>query len=82
MTFCYGNSSNLLWLFNNNFLHVETPYKSKGNRVKKALQNSSCEIVMLEELHWWSTFLCRKLVYGNWLHLIKITVGTVHSVIG
>lgn len=31
---------------------------------------------MLEELCWWSGFLCRQPVYSNWLHLIKITAET------
>lgn len=72
---CFGCSAMISSMWRHCSRIKETEWKGLS-------QNSSCEIVVLEELHWWSSFLCRKPVYTNWLHLIKITVETVHSVIG
>lgn len=52
---------------------METLFKNKGRRLKKALPEQLLGNSYAEDLRWWSIFLCRQPV----LHLIEITAETV-----
>lgn len=71
MIFYCSNCSNLLSLFNNDFLHVETVEEQRKG-TEKGSPGRAIVRAKLEEPCWWSVFSMEASV----LHLIKPTAET------